>query len=749
MDKYVGKRLDGRYEIKEVIGVGGMAYVYKAYDSIDDRTVAVKILRDEYLANEEFTRRFKNESKAIAILSHPNIVKVYDVSFGERLQYIVMEYIDGITLKEYIEQQQDIKWKEAVHFTVQILRALQHAHDKGIVHRDIKPQNIMLLPDGTIKVTDFGIARFSRNEIRATSATDKAIGSVHYISPEQARGDITDEKADIYSTGVMLYEMLTGRLPFEADSAVSVAIMQLQSEPKLPREINPSIPEGLEEITIKAMQKDPAKRYQSAAEMLYDIDEFKRNPSIHFEYKYFVDETPTRFVEAITKVKGETALEETPEEADELAEEGAEEEKKGPPVLPILAAIAGAFVVVGLIFVAIIFIFGLVDPGKENIEVENFVGKTLEEVTNNEEYAKLYKFNPPEQEYSNEYDKGVICKQNPKPGTSKKIKVEITLTVSMGKRTVQIPEVQENEHKDVVVSRITAAGFVPQLTQMTSDTVAKDRVVKTVPAFPDQAEEGSVVVIYVSTGEEEPEPISVPNVINLGLEDAKTQLRNAGFIVNDPAVKYVNDKSPKGTVLQQSLEKGSMQKPGTECVLTVSSGFQDVEITVPLPDTTTPVDVQVYVNGKLNSSLSDSYKNILPSVVGNLKLKCTEQAASYNVTIMLSVAGKNDYKQYASYTADALAGSSKLEGTPIWTEPSKGTTTTTTTVTTTTTTTTQPPTTTTLPPTTTTALPSWQDTGGGPVSTRWWIGPLITVAALAAAGGAGLVLWKKGVFQRR
>ena len=687
MDKYVGKRLDGRYEIKEVIGVGGMAYVYKAYDSIDDRTVAVKILRDEYLANEEFTRRFKNESKAIAILSHPNIVKVYDVSFGERLQYIVMEYIDGITLKEYIEQQQDIKWKEAVHFTVQILRALQHAHDKGIVHRDIKPQNIMLLPDGTIKVTDFGIARFSRNEIRATSATDKAIGSVHYISPEQARGDITDEKADIYSTGVMLYEMLTGRLPFEADSAVSVAIMQLQSEPKLPREINPSIPEGLEEITIKAMQKDPAKRYQSAAEMLYDIDEFKRNPSIHFEYKYFVDETPTRFVEAITKVKGETALEETPEEADELAEEGAEEEKKGPPVLPILAAIAGAFVVVGLIFVAIIFIFGLVDPGKENIEVENFVGKTLEEVTNNEEYAKLYKFNPPEQEYSNEYDKGVICKQNPKPGTSKKIKVEITLTVSMGKRTVQIPEVQENEHKDVVVSRITAAGFVPQLTQMTSDTVAKDRVVKTVPAFPDQAEEGSVVVIYVSTGEEEPEPISVPNVINLGLEDAKTQLRNAGFIVNDPAVKYVNDKSPKGTVLQQSLEKGSMQKPGTECVLTVSSGFQDVEITVPLPDTTTPVDVQVYVNGKLNSSLSDSYKNILPSVVGNLKLKCTEQAASYNVTIMLSVAGKNDYKQYASYTADALAGSSKLEGTPIWTEPSKGTTTTTTTVTTTTTTT--------------------------------------------------------------
>lgn len=250
MDKYIGKRLDGRYEIREIIGVGGMAYVYRAYDNVDDRIVAIKILKEEYLANEEFTRRFKNESKAIAILSHPNIVKVYDVSFGDRLQYIVMECIDGITLKEYIDQQKEFKWKEAVHFTVQILRALQHAHDKGIVHRDIKPQNIMLLPDGTIKVTDFGIARFSRQDIRATRSTDKAIGSVHYISPEQARGEITDEKADIYSVGVMLYEMLTGQLPFEADSAVSVAIMQMQSEAKPPRQIDPSIPEGLEQFVL-------------------------------------------------------------------------------------------------------------------------------------------------------------------------------------------------------------------------------------------------------------------------------------------------------------------------------------------------------------------------------------------------------------------------------------------------------------------------------------------------------------------
>ena len=286
MDKYIGKRLGGRYDIKELIGVGGMANVYKATDIIEDKIVAVKILKDEYLSNDEFLRRFRNESKAIAVLSHPNIVKIFDVSLGDGIQYIVMEYVDGLTLKEYIEQQHVLRWKEAVHFTVQILRALQHAHDKGIVHRDIKPQNIMLLQDGTIKVMDFGIARFARDDGR--TVTDKAIGSVHYISPEQARGDVTDEKSDIYSVGVMLFEMLTGKLPFDADSAVSIALMQMQAIPKMPRQLNETIPEGLEEITVRAMQKDPSQRYQSAAEMLRDIDEFKRNQVFYLSINIFL-----------------------------------------------------------------------------------------------------------------------------------------------------------------------------------------------------------------------------------------------------------------------------------------------------------------------------------------------------------------------------------------------------------------------------------------------------------------------------
>ena len=283
MDKYIGKKLDGRYEITELIGIGGMADVYKAVDLMEDnKVVAVKILKSEFADNDDFVRRFRNESKAIAVLSHPNIVKIYDVGFSDKIQFIVMEYIDGITLKEFMEQQGVLKWKDTVHFIIQILRALQHAHDRGIVHRDIKPQNIMLFPDGTIKVMDFGIARFAREEGKTIS--DKAIGSVHYISPEQARGDITDEKSDIYSVGVMMYEMLTGVKPFDADTPVAVAVMHMQNAPRPPRQINDTIPEGLEAIVLRAMQKDASKRYQSASEMIKDIEEFKRNPSIVFEY---------------------------------------------------------------------------------------------------------------------------------------------------------------------------------------------------------------------------------------------------------------------------------------------------------------------------------------------------------------------------------------------------------------------------------------------------------------------------------
>ncbi len=667
MDKYLGKKLGGRYEIHKLIGVGGMSYVYKAYDTIDDRTVAVKILKEEFLHNEEFTRRFKNESKAIAILSHPNIVRVFDVSFDEQLQYIVMEYIDGITLKEYIDQRQDIRWKEAVHFTVQILRALQHAHDKGIIHRDIKPQNIMLLPDGTIKVTDFGIARLSRSELRPPVAGEKAIGSVHYISPEQAKGELTDERADLYSIGVMLYEMLTGRLPFDADNAVSVAIMQLQSEAKRPRNINEDIPEGLEEITLKAMQKDPEKRYQSAAEMLSDIDEFKKNPSIRFEYQYFAEE-PTRYIDAIAKIKG---ADEEPEEADDE-----EDEKEGTPVLPILAAVAGALVLVAMIF-GVIAIGSKLTGGRDSkntIEVPSFVGKNYaEELANDAEFLATYTL---EFEYANstEYGEGVVIDQKPKAGDKIKLGGELTLWISSGEKVTQIPEVTPGENKDVVRARLEQAGFTVTEVSDSSSEFAKDCVIKTVPAYPNKVPSNSTVQMFVSIGEEEPDPIAIPNIQNASVSDAIKKLTESGFDKNNIKTTYVNNAAVKDTVIAVSPAVGTAIAPTEPITLTVSSGFQDVTITMALPNTSTTVDLQVFVDGTLNSTISGTMKGILPNRKETVTFTVSEQKEKYDVTVKIAVAGTNNYQEYTNYTVYGNQGYAQMESTPHFEEPTTATT---------------------------------------------------------------------------
>ena len=442
MDNYVGKRLDGRYEIREIVGVGGMAVVYKAYDNIDDRMVSIKVLKDEFLANEEFRRRFKNESKAIAVLSHPNIVKVYDVSLGDKLQYIVMEYVEGITLKEYIEQQGVIPWKEAVHFTTQILRALQHAHDKGIVHRDIKPQNILLLENGSIKVTDFGIARFSRGETR--TMTEAAIGSVHYISPEQARGETTDDKADIYSVGVVLYEMITGRLPFESDSAVSVAIMQVQNEATPPREINPQIPVGLEQITLHAMEKSTANRYQSAAEMLLDLDELKRNPSIKFDYTYFVDKEPTKFInrESVTGGVYGAGTPNVGGGSSGGASPVIPDRKEGRPSnVKRNIGIGVGIGLVAAIIAVLVFLRLFTDVlGGSDLTVPNFVGKIYaEEIDGNERYEDF--------DFDITYvssttaSEGEIIKQDPVSGTKVRKGQTIKLEVVSKGTTTEIPKI--------------------------------------------------------------------------------------------------------------------------------------------------------------------------------------------------------------------------------------------------------------------------------------------------------------------
>lgn len=576
MENYVGKRLDSRYEIQEIIGVGGMAVVYKAYDNIDDRTVAVKILKEEFLANEEFRRRFKNESKAIAVLSHPNIVKVYDVSYGDKIQYIVMECVDGITLKEYIQQQGVINYKEAVFFVTQILRALQHAHDKGIVHRDIKPQNIMLLENGAIKVTDFGIARFSRSETR--TMTDSTIGSVHYISPEQARGDVTDDKADIYSVGVMLYEMLTGKLPFESDNTVSVAIMQLQQDPVKPRDINPSIPVGLEQIVLKAMQKNVNDRYQSAAEMLLDLEEFRRNPSITFDYDYKNTE-PTKYLPNITG----TIKPIEPVGANDSDDDDAPVVKNR--TIPILIGIIAALVVVLGVSFGLLFHFGYL-TGNAKEKMPNFIGQIYDEEEFKTQYPK-YVFEVTEQ-VDPSATPNEILKQSPEKGTKfdpKKVKIQLTVATST--ELVEIPDNLVGTDYVAAVTKLNDLGFKvkeKEVEQKDYVGIPAGTIVSINPKGGNKVSSGSAITLeYVSYDETKEKLIIVPDVSNLDEASAKKVLTASGFTVTS---KYeYNDTVTKGYVISNNF-KGSKIPSGSNVGIIVSKGKlveQSITITVTLP----------------------------------------------------------------------------------------------------------------------------------------------------------------------
>ena len=571
MDRYVGKRLDGRYEIQEIIGVGGMAVVYKAHDNQENRTVAVKILKEEFTSNQEFIRRFKNESKAIAMLSHPNIVKVYDVSFGDIIQYIVMEYIEGITLKEFIEQQGSLRWKDAVHFTIQILRGLQHAHDKGIVHRDVKPQNIMVLPDGTIKVTDFGIARFARSDQR--TITDKAIGSVHYISPEQARGEKADEKSDIYSVGVMLYEMITGQMPFQAESAVSVAIMQLQREPKNPTEINGSIPLGLEQITMHAMQKTPERRYQSAAEMLCDLDAFRKDPAITFDYNYFVDNSPTKFVGNFDDF-----------DDDEMDEPETQEKSS---VIPILTGVA-VTLVLALVVLGIIFIPKFLNGKSAEIACPSFIGQKYDEILENEEYKENFKFDD-EWEHNDEYEYGYVFEQSEKEGEKLKKGAKITLYISMGQSTKKVPDVY-GKSESAAVSELKSNGFDTVVVETPSEDVEKGLVVRTDPQRTTVVEEGTKITVYVSSGKSV-KKVNVPDVVGMSEEAAKKKLEDEGLTVKRMETQLTSSDKfyPVGTVAKQSPENSSSQvSEGTEVTIYICSGYKfnvDVDLPFDFADT--------------------------------------------------------------------------------------------------------------------------------------------------------------------
>lgn len=561
MENYVGKRLDGRYEVQEIIGVGGMSVVYKAYDNVDDRIVAVKILKDEFADDAEFVRRFKNESKAIAVLSHPNIVKVYDVSFGEKLKYIVMEYMDGITLKEYIQKQKVITWNDAVFFTTQILRALQHAHDKGIVHRDIKPQNIILLPTGNIKVADFGIARFSRNETR--TLTENAIGSVHYISPEQAKGELTDARADIYSLGVVLYEMLAGKLPFEADSAVSVALMQLQKDPERLTTINPDIPLGLEQICFHAMQKNPQDRYQTATEMLLDLEEIIRNPKSTFNYTYFVDQEPTRYVLKEDDNSLNNNLDNDIQESD--AEENSVDPKQKKKI--ITAVVIGVVLLVAAIIGVVVWMTQGVQT--DTRKLENFVGQSYDDLISSGSFD--YEF-VAEYQQSDDKPSGTILSQTPKAGEKVIKGTKVTLVVAKTVDDITLPNCYgvEAERAKTILGKNNLTNI--KIKEVSSENVEPGYVVYTDPKASSIVSANKEIILYVSTGPSTTtiETLSVPDVTGLSQSDAKEFLKKAGF--TNVTFETADSTVKKDIVISQSPSYGASVKANSPIKVTVSTG---------------------------------------------------------------------------------------------------------------------------------------------------------------------------------
>lgn len=612
MDKFIGKRLDGRYEIHELIGVGGMAYVYKAYDRVEDRWVAIKILKEEFSNNSDFLRRFRNESKAIAVLSHPNIVNVYDVSFGDQLQYIVMEYIDGITLKEYIEQEGAIRWNEAVHFTMQILMALECAHEKGIIHRDIKPQNIMLLQDGTIKVADFGIARFLQSE--TTTMTDKAIGSVHYIAPEQARGDYITDKADIYSVGVMLYEMLTGKLPFVADNAVSVALMQLQAKAVKPRELNPSIPLGLEQITMKAMEKNPADRFQSAGEMLDDLDQFRRNPNTVFHYD--LQSAGARYDAARTMQSYDSSRQAPAYNDDYEYEEELVRSRRSAKGAMAVKGVLVAVIIVGLAVAAIYFLNWWNDrPTEENdqMEMPQLVGQLYEDVINNEEYADFHfevtEGNDPE------LQPGEIMHQNPEAGIMVRRDADVELLVNGGVEKVTVPDVT-NDTLEEAQTALENVGLHSKVENVADDEVEEGHVISTDPQANTEVDAGSTVTLRVSTGPAET-MVTVPSdLVGDLLYNVTARLEDAGLSVGN-ITRDDSSTEPADTVISTNPAGGSEVSEGTSVDIVVSSGANSPKVltySVPLPSgVNEDVSLTVYRNGTqvdsqiVNPSYNNSY----------------------------------------------------------------------------------------------------------------------------------------------
>ena len=620
MDQYIGKMLDNRYEILERIGTGGMAIVYKAKCHRLNRLVAIKILKSDLAQNEEFRRRFNAESQAVAQLSHPNIVSVYDVSRGGDMEYIVMELIDGITLKQYMEKRGQLNWRESLHFITQIMRGLSHAHSRGIIHRDIKPQNIMVLRDGSVKVADFGIACLADS---AQTLTQEALGSVHYISPEQARGDRPDARSDIYSSGVVLYEMLTGRLPFEGESAVSVAIQHLSSIPLAPREINPDIPEQLELICMKAMAPDLEHRYQSADAMIADLEAFRKNPEVEMKFDLSdlrpeENDEPTRTIRTMPSHTVTIPVHQ-PERNYPRRERDEDEEPRraGSGKRGVLV---GAVTVAAVAVVIVLFktILGSFAPAVvDQYQVPDLYNMTIEEAENDPRIEGVFEIQKAGSEFSADVPEGHILRQDPKKGETRKgSQLVIQVWVSAGEETGEVPDLENKSEQDARILleklnkeyNLELTVEAPEELKQFSEEITEGYVIKTEPAQGEILKKGDTVKLILSKGPDI-KPVTVLPFVGMSIDSVLSQLESYKLTCDAADVEVVDSDKPGGTIVWQSPASGETVPEWTTIKFRVSAGLASsaLPITVDIPQNGKDiVKVEIYVGDEPNPQYSET-----------------------------------------------------------------------------------------------------------------------------------------------
>ena len=568
-----GKLLGNRYEMIEKIGNGGMATVYRATDKILKRDVAVKILRDEFTTDEEFIKRFEVEAQSAARLTHPNIVSIYDVGVEDNLHYIVMELIQGKTLKEIIvEEKGPLPWKWSVNVAIQIASALETAHRNNIIHRDIKPHNIIITEDGIAKVTDFGIAKAVSNS--TITAFGTTIGSVHYFSPEHARGGYTDAKSDLYSLGVVMYEMVTGRVPFDADTPVSVALKHMQEEPEEPIELNPNLPTSVDKIIMKAMQKDTTLRYQSATEMLRDLRKSLKDPDGDFVEEEEYD--PTAKTQKINTDMYGNLLDDEKENQDKN-----KKGKKDGKFKSFIKRHKALSIFIGLILLFAISLGGTMAvlniTNPPEVAMPNVVGLSKEEAQKEIEDAKLV-FEVSSEEYNKDVPEGFVISQDPAYMENyNKVKEGSTVSVviSKGLEKTTVPNV-EGKEKNEAIKMLEDASLKAEVVEETSRTVEEGYVISQETDPDSEAYAGDKVKIHVSTGTGIKQ-VTVISVVGQDEATAKSNLENLGLKVN---VTYQDSNSNNGKVTKQSIEANKVVDEGTTITLTVNKVAETKNLTV-------------------------------------------------------------------------------------------------------------------------------------------------------------------------